>query len=84
MGRLKKVGPVLQQEPVVIIGAGGLGLMCLALHKAMGGKAAIVVDIDPAKREAAQEGGRVGRDRRRRADAANRLSRPPRAAAHGR
>ena len=31
---------------MVIIGAGGLGLMCLALHKAMGGKGAIVVDID--------------------------------------
>jgi propanol-preferring alcohol dehydrogenase len=56
-GALKKVGPILQQAPVVIIGAGGLGLMCLALHKAMGGKAAIVVDIDPAKRDAAKRGG---------------------------
>ncbi len=27
--------------------------MCVAIHKAMGGKSAIVVDIDPAKREAA-------------------------------
>jgi D-arabinose 1-dehydrogenase-like Zn-dependent alcohol dehydrogenase len=41
----------------VIIGAGGLGLMCLALHKAMGGKSAIVVDIDLAKREAAKQAG---------------------------
>lgn len=56
-GALKKVGPVLQEEPVIIIGAGGLGLMCLALHKAMGGKAAIVVDIDPVKREAAKKAG---------------------------
>jgi D-arabinose 1-dehydrogenase-like Zn-dependent alcohol dehydrogenase len=56
-GALKKVGPMLQQEPMVIIGAGGLGLMCLALHKAMGGKAAIVVDIDPVKREAAKKRG---------------------------
>jgi alcohol dehydrogenase, propanol-preferring len=56
-GALKKVGPLLLEEPVVIIGAGGLGLMCLALHRAMGGKAAIVVDIDPAKREAALKGG---------------------------
>jgi alcohol dehydrogenase, propanol-preferring len=56
-GALKKVGPLLQQEPVVIIGAGGLGLMCLALHQAMGGKGAIVVDIDPVKREAATKAG---------------------------
>ncbi len=42
---------------MVIIGAGGLGLMCLALHRAMGGKAAIVVDIDPVKREAARRAG---------------------------
>jgi D-arabinose 1-dehydrogenase-like Zn-dependent alcohol dehydrogenase len=56
-GALKKIGPVLKTEPTVIIGAGGLGLMCLALHKAMGGKAAIVVDIDPVKREAAKRAG---------------------------
>jgi alcohol dehydrogenase, propanol-preferring len=47
----------LQEEPVVIIGAGGLGLMCLSLHKAMGGKGAIVVDIDPVKRDAAKKAG---------------------------
>jgi D-arabinose 1-dehydrogenase-like Zn-dependent alcohol dehydrogenase len=41
----------------VIIGAGGLGLMCLALHKQMGGRSAIVVDIDPAKRDAARKAG---------------------------
>ena len=56
-GALKKVGPLLQEEPVVIIGAGGLGLMCLALHRSMGGKGAIVVDIDPVKREAALKAG---------------------------
>ncbi len=55
-GALKKVA-TLKSEPTVIIGAGGLGLMCLALHGAMGGKAAIVVDIDPAKREAAKKAG---------------------------
>src|SRR5262249_30729290 len=34
-----------------------LGLMCLALHTAMCGHSAIVVDIDPAKREAAKKAG---------------------------
>jgi alcohol dehydrogenase, propanol-preferring len=56
-GALKKVGAVLQQQPAVIIGAGGLGLMCLSLHGKMGGKGAIVVDIDPVKREAALKAG---------------------------
>src|SRR3954453_15439253 len=43
--------------PIVIFGAGGLGLMALSLLKAMGGKGAIVVDIDPRKREAAEKAG---------------------------
>src|SRR4029077_6085784 len=55
-GALKKI-PTLASEPTVIIGAGGLGLMCQALHKAMGGHSAIVVDIDPVKREAAKKAG---------------------------
>jgi alcohol dehydrogenase, propanol-preferring len=55
-GALKKV-PTLATEPTVIIGAGGLGLMCLALHQKMGGRSAIVVDVDPAKRKAAKEAG---------------------------
>jgi D-arabinose 1-dehydrogenase-like Zn-dependent alcohol dehydrogenase len=56
-GALKKVADTLADEPVVMIGAGGVGLMALALHRKMGGKSAIVVDIDPAKREAAKRAG---------------------------
>ena len=56
-GALKKAGAAIKDEPVVIIGAGGLGLMCLALNKMMGNKGAIVVDIDPLKRDAAKKAG---------------------------
>lgn len=54
---LKKVGPTFATHPVVIIGAGGLGLMAIALHKAMGGHSTIAVDIDPGKRAAAKQAG---------------------------
>ena len=53
---LKKVEKDLG-SPIVIIGAGGLGLMALSLLKAMGGKGAIVVDIDARKRAAAEKAG---------------------------
>ena len=53
---LKKVESAFD-SPIVIFGAGGLGLMALSLIKAMGGKGAIVVDIDAGKREAAEKAG---------------------------
>jgi D-arabinose 1-dehydrogenase-like Zn-dependent alcohol dehydrogenase len=56
-GALKKVSDTLRDEPVVMIGAGGVGLMALALHGKMGGKSTVVVDIDPAKRAAAKAAG---------------------------
>ena len=55
---LRKIDPaVLAREPIVILGAGGLGLMCLTILKAMGGRGAVVVDIDAKKRAAAEQAG---------------------------
>jgi D-arabinose 1-dehydrogenase-like Zn-dependent alcohol dehydrogenase len=56
-GALKKLGALIKREPVVVIGAGGLGLICLTILKLMKGKGAIVVDIDPDKRAAAKKAG---------------------------
>jgi D-arabinose 1-dehydrogenase-like Zn-dependent alcohol dehydrogenase len=55
---LRRVGEaVYRAQPILVIGAGGLGLMCVALLKALGGHGAVVADIDPRKREAALAGG---------------------------
>lgn len=56
---LKKAGDLLKEERIVIVGAGGLGLMALDILRLMGGKGAVVVDIDPKKREAAIQAGAV-------------------------
>src|SRR5262249_38088588 len=53
----KKFAGKITEEPVVIMGAGGLGHMALTVLAAMGGKGAIVVDVDAAKRAAALEAG---------------------------
>ena len=54
---LKKLESVFAQSPIVIIGAGGLGLMAVGLVQAMGGKPPVVVDISPEKRAAALKAG---------------------------
>ncbi len=54
---LKKLGSVIKDEPMLLVGAGGLGLMALTILKAMGGKGAVVVDIDAKRRAAALEAG---------------------------
>ena len=62
---LKKLGSIIRDEPVPVIGAGGLGLMCVSILKAMGGKGAVVVDIDERRRDAAIAAGAMAPIRRR-------------------
>jgi len=48
---------VYKTQPILVIGIGGLGLTCLKLLKALGGKGAVAADTDPKKREAALAAG---------------------------
>jgi D-arabinose 1-dehydrogenase-like Zn-dependent alcohol dehydrogenase len=70
---LRKFGERLRQDPVVIIGAGGLGLMAIEVLKALDGRGAIVVDIDPVKREAALAAGAIEAIDARAPDAVQRI-----------
>jgi alcohol dehydrogenase, propanol-preferring len=55
---LRRVGEaVYRGQPILVLGAGGLGLMCVALLQALGGHGVVVADIDPKKRQAALAGG---------------------------
>jgi alcohol dehydrogenase, propanol-preferring len=75
-GALKKVGEaLLRAEPIGLIGAGGLGLMCLTLLRGLGGRGAIVADIDPGKRQAALAAGALAAIDAAAADAAAQLQR---------
>lgn len=55
---INKIDPTLyRKQPIVIFGAGGLGLMALEILRALGGHGAIVVDIDSSKLTAATTAG---------------------------
>jgi alcohol dehydrogenase/propanol-preferring alcohol dehydrogenase len=54
---IKKLGPLEPDKPIVLIGAGGLGLAAIQMLKALGYHAIISVDLDPAKRKAALDAG---------------------------
>lgn len=58
-GAIRKMQSDLAGQRVVIIGAGGLGLMGVGMVTALGGAAPVVVDIDPGKRAAALAAGAV-------------------------
>ncbi|WP_158814022.1 alcohol dehydrogenase [Methylocapsa sp. S129] len=71
---LKKLGSIIDEEPVLLIGAGGLGLMCLTILKAMGGKGAVVVDISADRRAAALKAGALAAVDASAADAAEQVA----------
>ncbi len=54
---IKKVMPMPADEPIVLVGAGGLGLNAIAVLKALGHQNIVVVDISAEKREAAEKAG---------------------------
>lgn len=56
---LKKFGPALERSPLVVIGAGGLGLMCLPVLALLDGAGAVVVETDPGRRDAALAAGAI-------------------------
>lgn len=70
---ITKFGNRIHEGPVVIIGAGGLGLMAIEVLKSMGGKGAVVVDIDASKREAALAAGALAAIDGKAADAAQQI-----------
>ena len=54
---IKKAMPLAPDAPLVVVGAGGLGLNAIAVLKALKHQNIIAVDIDPAKRDAALKAG---------------------------
>lgn len=54
---IRKVLPLPPQVPVVLVGAGGLGLAAIAVLRALGHQAIVSVDTDATKRQAALDAG---------------------------
>lgn len=56
---IKKFGPLQGRRPIVIMGAGGLGLIALSVAKMLDAAGTVVVEIDGAKRDAAVAAGAI-------------------------
>ena len=54
---IQKLMPLAPDDPVVVIGGGGLGMVAISILKALGLPRIIVVEIDPVKREQALQAG---------------------------
>ncbi|MGE0585573.1 MAG: alcohol dehydrogenase [Flavobacteriaceae bacterium] len=56
-GAIKRAFPLAPEEPIVLFGAGGLGLLAVGMLKAFGHKNIVSIDIDEDKRIAATHAG---------------------------
>ncbi|MCI0753232.1 alcohol dehydrogenase [Teichococcus vastitatis] len=54
---IQKVMPLPPEKPIVVVGAGGLGLNAVEILKALGHKRIVVVDVSEAKLEGARAAG---------------------------
>jgi alcohol dehydrogenase, propanol-preferring len=54
---IRKVMPIDADEPIVLVGAGGLGLAAISILKAMGHRRIVSVDVSADKLAAAQQAG---------------------------
>jgi alcohol dehydrogenase/propanol-preferring alcohol dehydrogenase len=54
---IRKLLPMPPEEPVVLVGAGGLGLAAIGMLRALGHRAIATVDVSADKREAAGKAG---------------------------
>jgi len=54
---IQKVMPIAPDEPIVIVGAGGLGMNAIAILKALNHRNIVVVDVSAEKRAAAERAG---------------------------
>jgi alcohol dehydrogenase/propanol-preferring alcohol dehydrogenase len=57
LSAIRKAMPLEPDDPILLIGAGGLGLQAIGVLRALGHRAIVSVDLDPVKRTAAQEAG---------------------------
>ena len=57
LSAIKKIMPLEPDDPIVLVGAGGLGLTAIEMLKALGHRKIISVDIAPDKRQAALDQG---------------------------
>jgi alcohol dehydrogenase/propanol-preferring alcohol dehydrogenase len=57
LSAIRKIMPLAPEDPVVLLGAGGLGLAAIAMLRALGHQAIISVDVSEEKRRAALAAG---------------------------